>query len=157
MRSIILFPVAEIRLGCIDAELPAHDARKAALLEHDGRLVEHREGKVLDDAVLLHVAEEGDLAPDVFVQRLVAAQHDDVRVHAHGLEFLDRVLRGLALVLARALEVGHEGHVDEKEFPLPALSATWRMASMKDWLSMSPTVAPISVMTMSAFVLSATR
>ena len=38
----------------------------------------------------------------------------------------------------------------KQQLPLPASIETWRIASMKGWLSMSPMVPPISVMTMSA-------
>ena len=52
---------------------------------------------------------------------LVAAQHDNVRRDAEALQLLHGVLRGLALVLAAGLEVGHERDVDEERVPLPLL------------------------------------
>ena len=38
----------------------------------------------------------------------------------------------------------------KREFSAPTSWETWRMASKKGWLSMSPAVPPISVMTTSA-------
>ena len=40
----------------------------------------------------------------------------------------------------------------KQQFSLPCSIDTWRMASMKGWLSISPMVPPISVMTISALL-----
>ena len=84
------------------------------LLQHQRRLVQNRQGAVFDDTVGLYVAEHGDLFKDRPLQRLVAAQHDDVRGDAHALQFFYRVLSGLGFVLVAAPEEGDQGHVDEQ-------------------------------------------
>ncbi len=61
------------------------------------------------------------MAEDLGLERLVAAQHDDVRRDAHALQLLDRVLRGLGLVLVAAAQEGHERHVDEERVLLAPL------------------------------------
>lgn len=94
------------------------------LFKHERRFIQHRDRHVLDDAVALHIAEVCDLAEDVLVlDRLVAAQHDDVRGNAHGLQLLDGVLRRLGLVLARGLEIRHERHVDIERILAPDLKS----------------------------------
>ena len=107
-----LFPLPEIRFAGVQSQLPADDAGKAALLQHERRLIQIRQGAVFDDAVLLDVAEQGDLPEDLLLQRFVAPQYDDVRGDAHALQFLDGVLCGLRLVLIAAVEEGHQCHVD---------------------------------------------
>ena len=57
------------------------------------------------------------------LQRLVAAQHDDVRVDAHALQLLDGVLGGLGLVLVGATEERHQRHVDEQAVLPPYLQS----------------------------------
>ena len=52
-------------------------------------------------------------------QRLIAAQNDDIRLDAHALQFLDRVLCGLGLMLVGATEERHQRHVDEQAVLLP--------------------------------------
>ncbi len=128
----LLFPVADllhhlqpfghIRLGGFQAQLPADDVGKVVLLQHDGRLVQHRDGQVFNDAVGAHIAEQGNFLENALVgDRLVGAQHDDVRLDAHGLQLFDGVLGGLGLVLPRAFQVGHQGDVDEQAVLLPHL------------------------------------
>ena len=55
------------------------------------------------------------------LQRLVAAQDDDVRRDAHALKLLDGVLGGLGLVLVAAAQEGDEGDVDEQAVAAPLL------------------------------------
>ena len=77
------------------------------MLQHQRRLIEHRQGAVFQHAVGLYVAEQGDFLEDALLQRLVAAQDDDIRADAHALQLLDRVLGGLGLVLLGAVQVRH--------------------------------------------------
>ena len=109
-----LLPFAKIPRPAGKAQLAADDLRQPGSLQHDGRLVEHRQGDVLDHALLRDIAKKSDLVPYALPERLVGARHDDVRHNPKGLQLLDRVLGGLALVLARALDVGHQRDVDEK-------------------------------------------
>ena len=90
------------RSGRVQPQLPADDPREVRLLQHQGRLVQAGHREVLDDAVLFDVAEQGDLPEDGFLQRLVAPEHDDVRMDPHALQLLDGVLGGLGLMLLGA-------------------------------------------------------
>ena len=82
-------PLGHVRRGRVDVQLAADDLGKAVLFEHDRRLIQHGNGHVFDHAVGLDVAEQGDLAEDGLLERLIAAQHDDVRGNAHALQLLD--------------------------------------------------------------------
>ena len=100
-------PFAQVRGVGLDAQLPADHRGEAGALQHQGRLVEDRQGPVFDDTVGLDVTEEADLPEDALLQGLVAAQDDDIRADAHALQLLDRVLGGLGLVLLGAVQVRH--------------------------------------------------
>ena len=116
-------PLGHIRRGRVDVQLTADDLGKAVLFEHDRCLIQHGDGHVFDHAVGLDVAEQGDFAEDGLLERLIAAQHDDVRGNAHALQLLDRVLRGLGLVLLAAVQIRHERHVDVECVFAPDLQA----------------------------------
>lgn len=65
--------------------------------------------------------QNGDLLEYLRLQRLIAAQDDDVRGNAHRLKLTHRVLGGLGLVLVAALDKWDEGHMDESgSCPAPA-------------------------------------
>ena len=118
-----------------------------------GHLVEAGRGQVLDDALRLDVAEQGDLlARCPRRTRRVGAADDDVGLDAHAQQLLDGVLGGLGLVARRSRRCRAPGTTWMKHARsrVPCSRPTWRMASRKGWLSMSPMVPPISVMTTSA-------
>ena len=94
-----------------------------AALQHQRGLVQHGHRQVLDDAVRLDVAEQCDLLPVGFLQRLVHAGDDDIRHDAHALQFLDGMLCGLCLVLAAGFDVRHQRDVDEQTVFPPGLDA----------------------------------
>ena len=106
-------PLGHVRRRRFDVQLAADDVGEVVLFQHQRRLVQHGNRAVLDHAVGLYVAEQRDLLEDAPVDRLVAAQHNDVRRNAHALHLLDGVLGRLRLVLAGAFEVRHERDVDE--------------------------------------------
>ena len=106
-------PVLQCRRGGFQSQFPAGHRGKARLLQHQRRGVQRGQGRVLDHAVVLDVAEMRDLGKDRRVRNLlVRTQHDDVRGNAHALQLLDAVLGRLGLVLPAGLQVGHQGHVD---------------------------------------------
>ena len=99
------------------------DQGKILILEHQRRLIENGQRAIFDHTVGLDVAEHGDLAEDLRLERLVAAQHDDIRRDAHALQFLDRVLGGLGFVLVAAAQEGDQRHMDEERVLLSLLQA----------------------------------
>ena len=116
-------PLVQRRSSRPEPQLPADDQGKVVLLQHQRRLVQHRQGQVFDDAVGFDVAEHGDLVEDRLLQRFVAAQHDDVRGDAHALQFLDGVLGGFGLVLVAAPQEGHQRYMNEQGVVLALLQA----------------------------------
>ena len=107
-------PVAQVDVRGLNAQLPADNGRKIALFQHDGSFIQLRQGDVFNHAVGLHVAEHGNLLENGILQRLIAAQDDDVRLHAHALQFLYRMLSGLGLVFVRAAQEGNQGYMDKE-------------------------------------------
>ena len=116
-------PAGELRGFGPEAQFPADDEGKVLLLQHQRRFVQHRQRPVLDHAVGLDIAEHGDLSEDLLLQRFVAAQDDDVRADPHPLQFLDRVLGRLGLVLVAAPQEGHQRHMDIADVLFPLLQA----------------------------------
>ena len=102
-----------------EAELPADDQGKVMILQHQRGFVQIRQSDVLNHAVGHDVAEHGDFAEDFRFQRLIAAQHDDVRRNSHPLQFFHRVLRGFGLVLVAPPQKGNQSDVN-KAGVLPA-------------------------------------
>ncbi len=98
-------------------QLAADDQGEIVGFEHERRLVQVGKRSVLDDAVRPDIAEHGDLAEDLGLQRLVAAQDDDVRRDAHALQLFHGVLGRLGLMLIAAGQEGNQGHVDKDGVP----------------------------------------
>jgi len=117
-----LRPGGQLRLAARKLQLPAHDAGQPLLLQQQRHLIEGGGRGVRNDAVWLHVAEQGDLAADLLGHGLVCAADEDIRLDADGQQLLDRVLRGLALELARAGDLHDHGHMDEQHILLSLLS-----------------------------------
>ena len=113
-----LRPLVEIRLGSVDTQLAADDRREVRPFEHKRRLVEVRQGDVLDNAVGLYVAEKRYLFKYSVLERLVTAQDDYIRIYAHALKLLYGVLSGLRLMLVRSTQKRHQSDMDkEAVFP----------------------------------------
>ena len=114
-----LGPAGKIRGLGPETQFTADDEREVLFFQHQRRLVQHRKGPVFDHTVRLDIAEHGDLAEDFLFQRFITAQDDDVRADAHSLQFLDRVLGRLGLVLLTAAQEGYQCHVDIADVPFP--------------------------------------
>ena len=106
-------PLPQVRLVGDEAQLPAHHLIQALLRHQQGDLIQGLGGGVLDDAVRLHIAEQGDLPADILRDGRVAPAHQDVRLDAQGEQLLHGVLGGLALQLAAAGDLDDERHMDE--------------------------------------------
>lgn len=98
-------PFCHIAGLVFNAKLTAHNIGKIIPFKHQRCLVEHWQRDILDNAVRLYVAEQRNLLKNALVNRLIAAQHDDIRIDAERAQLLDAVLRGLRLMLAGALDV----------------------------------------------------
>ena len=91
-------PIIQIGLPSSQLQFFADRICHPLFFQHQRHFVEKGDGSVFNDAFLLQIAEQSDLFKDVFFQRLDAAKHDDVRLDAHALQFLDRVLGRFGLV-----------------------------------------------------------
>jgi hypothetical protein len=107
-------PIAHVALAWLEAQLLADLLVKALLGEVHGHVVDGGAVRILEDAILVHVAEVCDLGADGGVDLVVRAAHDEVGLDAHGAQLLDGVLRGLGLDLVRGGDVGHQAHVDDQ-------------------------------------------
>ena len=108
-----LRPLCQVRVGDLQAQLPADHRGKVGALQHQRGFIKIGQGEVFNHAVGLDVAEQGNLLENRVLQRLVTAEDDEIRVNAHALEFLDRMLRRLGLVFLRAVQPGHQRDVEE--------------------------------------------
>ena len=107
-----LFPGFQVGIARGQAQHDGHFLVKALLIKLEGHFINvvyvHRR----EHGVLVHIAEQGDLAAQLFGDALLAAAEDDVRLNADGEQLFDAVLGGLGLVLTRRAQVGHQGEVD---------------------------------------------
>ena len=106
-------PLPQVRLVGDEAQLAADHLVQALLRHQQGHFIQCLRRGVLDDAVRLHIAEQGDLPADILRDGRVAPAHQDVRLDAQGEQLLHGVLGGLALQLAAAGDLHDEGHMDE--------------------------------------------
>ena len=116
-----LNPFRQLRLGGLQTQFPADNAGQIGLFQHQRGFIQHGQGDILNDAVRFDVAEHADFLENGWLQRLVAAQDNDIRLDAHALQFLDGVLSGLGFMLVGAPEERHQRHVDEQAVLLPYL------------------------------------
>ena len=105
-------PLGQVRLPLGQSQLPAGHPAQALPLQQQGHLIQGGGRQILDNAVLLHVAEQGDLPPQVLRQGTVGAAHQDIRLNPHGQQLLHGVLGGLAFQLPVAGDGDHQRHVD---------------------------------------------
>ena len=107
-------PIRELGRGRVDPKLPADHRGKVGFFQHQRRFIEVWQREVFNHAVGPDIAEERNLFENGVLQRLVAAQDDDVGVNAHPLQLAHRVLRGLGLVLVRAAQKRHQRDMNKE-------------------------------------------
>ena len=88
------------------------DGVEALVVEDQRQLVDVADVGGVDDGRLGDVAEVGDLALEVVVDRRLAAAHDHVGLDAAAAQLGHRVLRGLGLLLGRRADERHQRDVD---------------------------------------------
>ena len=59
-----------------------------------------------------HIAEQGDLVAHGLRDLILRSAHNDIRADSHSLQFPDAGLGGLGLEFFRAMQIGHECHMD---------------------------------------------
>ena len=91
------------------------------LVEHDGHGIENVAVVIFNDALRIHIAEQGDLVLDLIRQRVLRAANDNIRIDADRKHFLYAVLGGLAFQLIGGCQVGHQGHMDKQAVLSPGL------------------------------------
>src|SRR6266513_1179011 len=107
-----LFPYLELgRLGD-DAELVADDFIQHLLVQHPGNPVDRVRVPDGDDGIGLNVGEQRDLLLFVLGNGAVGTAQERIGLDADPAQLLHRMLRGLGVDLARALDERHERQVD---------------------------------------------
>ena len=109
-----LFPAAQVGISRLDVQVAQGQLVDAFMGEHQRHFVDGSDVLGGNDGFVLHVAEEGDFALELFRQEAVGAAEQNVGLNADAQQFFDRVLRGLGLQLAGGGDVGHQGDVDEE-------------------------------------------
>ena len=114
-------PLGHVRLHHRQPQLTAGHPAQPLPLQQQRHLIQGGGRDVGDDAVLLHVAEQGDLPPDVPGDGAVRAAHQNVRLDADAQQLLHRVLGGLALQLPAAGDGHDQRHMDVQHVLLALL------------------------------------
>ena len=115
-------------------QFPADHGIQTVPMQHQRCLIETVHGVVFDDAVLFHVAEQGDFIFDALFQRTVHPGHDQIRMNAQGLQFLDGMLGGLGFVFIGSAQPGYQGHMDEETVLMSLLKGDLA-DGFDEWLS----------------------
>ena len=96
-----------------------HFLVKAFLVELEGHFINIVHIHRREHGVLIHIAEQGDLAAQFFRNALLAAAQNNIGLNADGEQFLDAVLGGLGFVLARSAQVGNQRKVNVEAVVAP--------------------------------------
>jgi uncharacterized protein YwlG (UPF0340 family) len=107
-----LLPLREVGLAAGELQLAGDELAQAGPLELDRHLVDALRGLQRDDGMHVDIGEEAHLVEDLVLDRLVAAQDDDVGLDADAAQLLDRVLRRLRLQLAGGADGRQPGDVN---------------------------------------------
>ena len=129
-----IFPVGDIGHPRVKPELAAYHRIEAVLIEHQRRFVKAVHGIVFYDAVFFYIAEQGNLVLYRIFKGSINAGHDDVGMYSHGLKIFYGMLRGLALVLVGAGQIGHERNMD-KQAVFPAFFKGNLSYRLDKWLT----------------------
>ncbi|MPM81263.1 hypothetical protein SDC9_128315 [bioreactor metagenome] len=116
-------PLPQVGLGRDETQAAADHLVQALLLQQQWNLVQRLGGGVLNDAVGLNVAEQGNLPAHVAADRGVAPADQNIGLDAQRQKLLYRVLSGLALQFAAAGDLNDERHVDKDHVALGLLRA----------------------------------
>ena len=116
-------PVGQIGNALFHMKCLAHLVGEALLFEHQRHLIQRFRIEILDDEARGHVAEAGQLFAHALGDGIIAAADQHAGLYAHGLQRLDRVLRGLGFQLLAALEVRNQRNMNKQHvvaiiFPL---------------------------------------
>ena len=100
-------PVGQIGFARVYAKLAANNIGKVIFFKHNRRFIKHGNSHIFNNAIGLYIAEKGNFLEYIIFKRLVAAQHYNIRVNAHALQFLNRVLGRLGFMLIRPAQERH--------------------------------------------------
>ena len=107
-------PFIQIRCRCIYPQFSADNAGEISAFKHERCFIKTLQRPVFDDAIVLDIAEHGNLFKNALLQGFVAAQDDDIRLDPHTLQFFYRMLGRFGLMLAAAVQIWHQGDMDKK-------------------------------------------
>ena len=106
-------PLPQVGLVRDKPQLAADHLIQTLLGHQEGHLVQRLRRCVLDDAVRLHIAKQGDLLADILGDRRVAAAHQDVRLNTQAQQLLHGVLGRLGLQFPGTGNLDDQGHMDK--------------------------------------------
>ena len=72
-----------------------------------------------------NIAKHRDFFKDRLFQRLITAQHNDVRIDPHALQLFDRVLCGFGFVLVRSAQKRYQSHMDKQTIFATDFQINW--------------------------------
>ena len=87
----------------------------------DGHAIDRVQIQRRDHPLGRQIAEQADLAALFVRNRMRGAAQKNIRLDADGAQFLDAVLGRLGLQLARRLDIGHQGQMDEGGLAAPQI------------------------------------
>ena len=76
---------------------------------------------IFKNTIRFYIAKQRYFTKNRCFQRLITAQHNDIGMNPHALQFFYRMLRRLCFVLLRAVQIRNERHVDEEAVFTPDL------------------------------------
>ena len=106
------FPVVHVAGAVVQSQFFQGNAVQSFFLEQERHFVNALGGKVVNDCIRFHVAEEGDFPFHIVRQFFHCAAYDNVRLNADGAQFLDGVLGGLGFQFICRFDIGHQGDMD---------------------------------------------
>ena len=117
------FPRIKLGIACGQAQHDGHFLIKAFRIKLERHFIDIVHVYRREHGILIHIAEQGDLAAQFFRNALFTAAEDDIGLNADGEQFLYAVLGGLGLVLAGAAQVGNQGKMDVQAVVAPKFGA----------------------------------
>ena len=94
-------PFRKVGFGCINTKFTANNRRKIRFFQHKRGFIKIRQGNILNNTIRLYITEHRNLLEYGFFQRFITTENNNIRLHAHALQFFYRVLSRLGFMFVR--------------------------------------------------------
>ena len=94
-------PFRKVGFGCINTKFTANNRRKIRFFQHKRGFIKIRQCNVFNNTIRLYITEHRNLLEYGFFQRFITTENDNIRLHAHALQFFYRVLSRLGFMFVR--------------------------------------------------------